>query len=180
MRRGLTGISVTATIDPASATITQAGSVSLTASPTNGVTYSWTPATTLNCADCGTVVASPTATTTYTVVITDQNGCTALATAFVGVENNNTVVIPNAFSPNGDNQNDVFHISGYNVTGSELQVYNRWGQKVYSEVFTNLSNGWDGTFKGTDQEIGVYVYYLNVTFNDGVKESYKGNVTLIR
>ena len=176
----LTGTSVTATIDPASATIAQAGSVSLTASPTNGVTYSWTPATTLNCADCGTVVASPIATTTYTVVITDQNGCTALATAFVGVENNNTVVIPNAFSPNGDNQNDVFHISGYNITTAELQVYNRWGQKVYSEVFTNLSNGWDGTFKGTDQELGVYVYYLSVTFNDGVKESYKGNVTLIR
>jgi gliding motility-associated-like protein len=176
----LTGTSVTATIDPATATIAQAGSVSLTASPTNGVTYSWTPATTLNCADCGTVVASPIATTTYTVVITDQNGCTALATAFVGVENNNTVVIPNAFSPNGDNQNDVFHISGYNITTAELQVYNRWGQKVYSEVFTNLSNGWDGTFKGFDQELGVYVYYLSVTFNDGVKESYKGNVTLIR
>jgi hypothetical protein len=99
-------------------------------------------------------VASPIATTTYTVVITDQNGCTALATAFVGVENNNTVVIPNAFSPNGDNQNDVFHISGYNVTTAELQVYNRWGQKVYSEVLPTCQTAGTEPLRALTKSLG--------------------------
>ena len=176
----LTAINLSAAIDPANSSITPPSTVTLSASPTSGVSYSWTPIATLNCADCATVVASPSSTTTYSVEVTDQNGCTAVATAFVGVANNNTVVIPNAFSPNGDLQNDVFHISGYNVTQADLQIYNRWGQKIYTETFTNLSNGWDGTYKGIDQEVGVYVYYLKVTFNDGTTESYKGNVSLVK
>ena len=92
----------------------------------------------------------------------------------------NSVLIPNSFSPNGDNVNDVFTISGSSIQSFDLHIFDRWGQVVFEIQDTDTSKGWDGTRDGIPVELGVYVYYLNVVFNDGKTKLVKGNLTLLR
>jgi gliding motility-associated-like protein len=86
--------------------------------------------------------------------------------------------LPTAFSPNGDDNNDILFIRGSCVKEVSLKVYDRWGELVFQTQTTSI--GWDGNFKGSPAAAGVYVYVLDyVLFNDQIKNS-KGNVTLIR
>ena len=88
------------------------------------------------------------------------------------------VMVPNAFSPNGDGNNDVLFVLGTNVLKFELNIFNRWGKRVFTS--TNQSDGWDGTFKGQKENNGVFAYSLVYTTPDGTQHSTKGNITLIR
>lgn len=91
------------------------------------------------------------------------------------------ISIPNAFSPNGDGKNDIFHILGFpnSVNYLTMKIFNRWGQLVFES--NDEHKGWDGTYKGIPQEIGVYVFLLNYQLSTtGEIKSVKGNVTLIR
>lgn len=90
--------------------------------------------------------------------------------------------IPNAFSPNGDGQNDYFYprqLLSEGVAGFTMTVYNRWGQKVFETGNPN-GRGWDGKFNDKDQPVGVYIYQIRVMMKNGRTEEYTGNVTLIR
>jgi gliding motility-associated-like protein len=90
------------------------------------------------------------------------------------------VFIPNAFTPNGDGMNDAFLpiLSGNTITKS-LSVFNRWGQEVF--FTTSPHSGWDGTFKGDPESMGVFVYYFTGTNTEtGKVIEKKGNVFLIR
>jgi gliding motility-associated-like protein len=88
--------------------------------------------------------------------------------------------IPSAFSPNGDGINDVFKAEyGENVTSFQLEIYNRWGQKIFQSK--NISDGWDGTFNGTLQPTGLYIWIIRHKETNNIKENLlKGTVTLIR
>lgn len=89
------------------------------------------------------------------------------------------VFIPTAFSPNGDNNNDVFYIHGIDpVQTFEFTVYNRWGQIVFQT--TTTSKGWDGTTDNKPDPSDVYAYMIKVTNPDGTSESKSGNITLMR
>ena len=90
------------------------------------------------------------------------------------------IIIPNIFSPNADNVNDVLKPICSNISSIYFAVYNRWGQLVFES--TNMDKGWNGTFKGQMQENGVYVYILNYTTNSepDKPKAIKGNVTLIK
>ncbi|OWY22534.1 hypothetical protein C7N43_33055, partial [Sphingobacteriales bacterium UPWRP_1] len=123
---------------------------------------------------------SPAQTTTYTVTAIDEWGCTATESVTIAIIQPNSIIIPNAFSPNGDGFNDVFRVSGYNIESVELYIYDRWGNEMYNFTTSDLLQGWDGTKKGVNAELGVYVYYAVATFTDGTQEFVKGNVTLIR
>ncbi|TKC04262.1 Ig-like domain-containing protein [Pedobacter frigoris] len=90
----------------------------------------------------------------------------------------NTVFVPNTFTPNNDGKNDVFLVYGNTIAKMKLRVYNQWGQFIYESL--SIQNGWDGTYKGDMQPNGVYVYYLDVEFNDGTKTTKKGTITLLR
>lgn len=89
------------------------------------------------------------------------------------------LALPNAFSPNGDGENDVLRVLGSQYVQSvELRIYNRWGQQVF---YTNQKEqGWDGTFKGQPAPLGVYAYTLVATLANGEVIHKKGNVTLKR
>ncbi|NOG94459.1 MAG: gliding motility-associated C-terminal domain-containing protein [Bacteroidetes bacterium] len=89
------------------------------------------------------------------------------------------VNLPNAFSPNADGENDVFHLLGADsVAEMELRIYNRWGQEVF---YSNQKEiGWDGNFKGQPAPTGVYAYTLVATLPNGEIITKKGNVTLKR
>lgn len=86
--------------------------------------------------------------------------------------------IPNAFSPNGDGQNDIFYPKIFGIDNMNLKIFNRFGQLIFESYNPNF--GWDGKFKGIPQPIDVYAYTLIVEFADGRRESRKGSITLIR
>ena len=88
--------------------------------------------------------------------------------------------IPSAFTPNGDGLNDVFRLCNMMYQRLiEFSVFNRWGQMVFHNT-TDPKKGWDGTFNGTPQDIGVYNYLIILSRPDGTNITYKGEVTLIR
>ena len=155
--------------------------LTVTADNPDDLTYVWSPATDLSCTDCDAPTATPSETTTYTVTVSDTGGCTAFAATTIDVqvrEEVRGVLIPNAFSPNGDAHNDYFGVTGEDIANVQLKIYNRWGEKVF-ESYDNIAT-WDGYFNGEQSPIGTYVYHAMITFSDGETELKQGNVTIIR
>ena len=95
------------------------------------------------------------------------------------VDSTMTEDMPTGFTPDGDGLNDVFKPVGPLFSRMlEMRVYSRWGEELF---FSNDKNhGWDGTFHGVPQDIGVYYYQIIVATADGGNKVYKGSVTLIR
>ena len=86
--------------------------------------------------------------------------------------------MPTAFTPNGNGENDILYVKGGPYKELEFKIYNEWGELIF--VSNKQEDGWDGTKKGVEQPIGVYVYILNaVTLND-VEVNQYGDVALIR
>ncbi len=103
-------------------------------------------------------------------------GCEDTATMKISV--NSGVVVPTAFSPNGDNQNDVLYIIGGPFKEMNINIYNKWGTLLFTSK--SQDTGWDGKFNGDDQPAGVYVYVLTGVTFDGTSVNLGGNVTLVR
>ena len=80
------------------------------------------------------------------VALKNQNSPIESVSNAVSVEKPYALYSPNAFSPDGDGINDLFKISGQGMNDFQMEIFNRWGQMVYKSI--DLSNGWDGTFKG--------------------------------
>ena len=125
-------------------------------------------------------LVSPTEQTTYVVTATDEAGCSVTDEVTIDIILENTVIIPNAFSPNEDGINDIFKVEGLNITNIEMGIYNRWGNEVFRLVSSDNAQGWDGRWKDGKAPVGLYVFYVQVTFEDGEIELLKGNVSLIR
>ncbi len=140
--------------------------------------YSWSPTTGLACFDCATVLAAPYTATTYNLTVNYLAGCSVSQTVAVYVGNGEDFYIPNAFTPNGDGNNDVFDIYGFGMSKVNLRVFNRWGEKVYDSQ--NQWGGWDGTYKGQMQYPGVYTYEVEGVYLNGKTRFRKGTITLIR
>ena len=87
------------------------------------------------------------------------------------------VGIPNVFSPNGDNNNDLLFVLG-SIDKLDFQIYNRWGQQVFKT--NDRSVGWDGTFMGQPCNPGVFAYRVSGIMPDGSTVEKKGNITLVR
>ncbi len=149
-----------------------------------GGTYTWTPSTGLSCTDCPNPIASPTVTTTYCVKVKDSNNCIDSSCVTVSVEipcpSNKDLAVPNAFSPNGDGNNDIMILKGWGecITEFTFIIYDRWGEKVFES--TDPYKTWDGTFRGQALDPAVFVYFINATFSKGEKLVRKGNISLIR
>ncbi|MEO5642418.1 MAG: gliding motility-associated C-terminal domain-containing protein [Bacteroidia bacterium] len=86
--------------------------------------------------------------------------------------------MPNAFSPNGDGQNDVLLVRGYNIAAMHLLIYDRWGGLMFES--NDQANGWDGTFKGQAVSTAVFAYSFQATLANGSEKRKKGNISLIR
>ena len=147
----------------------------------------WSPEGLLNCVgDCQTIEVVPTVSQNYVLTATSTEGCTTVDSIFIQVNIVRKVYFPNAFSPNDDGINDFFSIFGDvpNVQEiEELQVYDRWGGLLFEgkNILPNEpSAGWDGTANGDDLSSGVYVYVAKIKFLDEVRETFSGDVLLIR
>lgn len=140
--------------------------------------YQWSPVTGLDLPGSPDPVASPITTTTYQLTVTTGNGCTASGKETVGVYYD--LLMPGAFSPNGDGRNDLFRIPpSVPVSILQFSVYNRWGELVFST--SNSGAGWDGRLGGKPQPAGVYVWmieYMNPLTKKPAKKN--GTVTLVR
>ena len=111
------------------------------------------------------------------LIVTDELGCIDTATKVVPIYHG--PLIPSGFSPNGDGNNDILNILGGNFEAVDFKVYNNWGEVVYATQDVD-TQGWDGTFKGEPQPLGVYVYVARVITYDGVEHILSGDVSLIR
>ncbi|MBO9631765.1 MAG: gliding motility-associated C-terminal domain-containing protein [Chitinophagaceae bacterium] len=126
--------------------------------------YSWTPASALDNPYRRDPVAIVDSSTQFIVTGINRYGCESSDTLVVNVTKTGTPVfeVPNAFTPNGDGKNDCFGIKKWGVVKLEsLEVYNRWGQKIFQ---TNKPNDcWDGTFQGKPQGAGEFVYIIRAS-----------------
>lgn len=115
---------------------------------------------------------------TFTVIleVTDTAGC--VDTTSKQIQIILLPVLPTAFTPNGDGENDVFIIRGGPFVAADFKVYNSWGQLVFSTM--DALEGWDGTFGGDDAPIGVYTWTFTVTVSGDRQIIKEGDVTLIR
>ena len=135
----------------------------------------------IQCTTCPTTNAQPQQTAEYLVTATDAFGCIATATVWVNVYYENAVIMPNAFTPDGYGNNNVFRANGRNISEIYMEIRNRWGNKLFELRSNDLQQGWNGKMpNGDDAPIAVYAYFVKVRFADGAEELVKGNVTLIR
>jgi len=176
---------IIASIEPDSITIVLGSSKSVVVSylNANNPIFNWTPNLGLSCADCSNPVVSPYTNTIYTVTVSQPSSnpgvtCSATASLDVTVTPFTPVFVPNAFSPNGDGNDDVFKVYGDNISAVSMKIFNRWGELVFES--TNSLQGWDGRYKGVIQEPNVYVYDIIVTFLDYSQSEKIGSVTLLR
>lgn len=119
---------------------------------------------------------------TYTVTLFANNsfGCSDTYVEEITVDPAYTFYIPNAFTPDNDGLNDVFTAVGEEIEEFEMQIFNRWGEKIYET--TDLEYGWDGSAKGSSQvsEQGVYVYNIRLKDYTGQLHRFTGKVTLLK
>jgi len=160
-----------------------AGSSTVVSASTGGRSYLWIPADFLSCNSCQSVIASPTATTVYTVTMIDNNGCSSSATVSVDVAFScGTIFVPDVFSPNADNVNDVFFVYGaehcIDPNSYTLQIFDRWGNRVFESF--DPGQGWDGKYKGKELDEAVFIYSLQAILINGTSVSKKGNISLIK
>jgi len=105
----------------------------------------------------------------------------ALSTAVTGTTGNpqgNNIFVPNVFTPNGDGFNDVHYVYGNTIVNIVMRYYNQFGQQIFETK--DQRNGWDGTMGGRQQPVGVYIYVLRATLQDGSVVNKKGTVTIVR
>ena len=117
-----------------------------------------------------------------TLKVKSINGCTSTISKFIDVKNDFNVTIPNTFTPNDDGLNDyfnpVFSDYGFNFNCYRMDIFDRWGQLLYSTLDHN--KGWDGKVKNELCKEGVYVYKLRYCTTDGVVYDKIGSVLLLR
>ena len=162
-------------------TISSGASTTLVASGGGG--YSWSTG-----AATDSIFVSPVTTTPFCVVVTSSNNCSDTACVTVTVEpidcsasSVGKFYFPNAFSPNGDNENETFglYIGNYNcIKEYKFSIYNRWGEKVFET--DKPTDSWDGIYRGTMEGSALFVYYAKAVLTNGDEIVKSGNVSLIK
>ncbi len=145
---------------------------------TGGLVYNWTPAWSSSNPNDSSTIVSPAESTLYYVYSINDLGCRSSDSIYVNIDYRDKLFIPTAFSPNGDGVNDLFKVVNLTFQNiQEFRVMNRWGQEVFS---ASDNRGWNGKYKGKDQDIATYYYLIKVAFPDGPTKTYKGDVILVR
>jgi gliding motility-associated-like protein len=144
----------------------------------NCLYFTWFPLSGLTNANIANPVASPEVNTRYFVRGVTEAGCVVTDSMDVNVSPDSWIDIPNAFSP-GSQPNALFKIVRRgNATVKQFKVFNRWGAEVFST--NNVDEGWNGTWNGNPQPMGVYVFIVEAISPTGRRFYKQGNVTLIR
>ncbi|MGE0560953.1 MAG: gliding motility-associated C-terminal domain-containing protein [Flavobacteriales bacterium] len=144
----------------------------------NATSYNW------NFGDGSTsVLENPSHTYTangeFNVILTASNQyCEDSFETILIFDTPNGVFIPNVFTPNNDDVNDVFEIIGENIATIECSIFNRWGERLYT--WDNLAGFWDGKYNGTFVTDGTYFYVANIVWKDDSKETLRGHISVLK
>jgi gliding motility-associated-like protein len=123
-------------------------------------------------------IYSTTGVYTITLIVTD-GVCSDTTTITIDAFGESAILIPNVITPNGDGLNDVFTVDGVNLVSVEGEIYNRWGQLMFS--WNNVKGAWDGrTLSGEVVPDGTYFYIIKATGTDEQEYLKKGTFSLIR
>lgn len=185
--------SVEVAIDPSFIEITPFQPFTLnpvvTTTNSTNITYDWTIYNgELNCYNCNTPVNVNTwIDDTVLLTVTNEFGCKDTAMAIIHIFEDVVIgnyFIPNAFSPDGDDLNDVFYVFGYGYWVEWFEIYDMWGQKQYemNALPTGYPDfGWDGTnIHANDMYSNVYIYIGMIKTPEGRKEGVSGTITVVR
>ena len=145
----------------------------------NCTSFRWTPSGGLSNPYIINPVASPEISTRYFLYGITDLGCTTKDSIDVIFNPEAVLAMPNAFAP-GSGANNVFRISKRGIAQlRHFRIYDRWGIMVFDA--SNIDEGWDGTYRGAPQPVGVYVYEVSAISSGSGKEFIKkGNITLLR
>lgn len=157
-----------------------------TATSKGPFTATWSASTGLglSCTDCASPGLSALSSGKIYLQVRNAQGCIAIDSTFIEVIPVRKVYIPNAFSPNGDQQNDQFYAQGRD--GGQIvqwHIKDRWGNLVFEKKDSPIndpSQGWDGTFRGQRCAAGTFLYEIEIEFPDGARKQFKGEVKLLR
>ncbi len=112
------------------------------------------------------------------LIVKNQWGCSDTVIKVVNVVEDQSLFVPNSFTPNGDGLNEIFQAKGKGFSQFNMQIFDRWGQKLYDS--SEFSGGWDGTFQGKECQQDAYVWKIVVAYPNSKVKTYTGHVTLNR
>jgi gliding motility-associated-like protein len=139
------------------------------------LTYKWSPSTGLDHDDILNPIANPTDDITYTLTVTSDKLCSAVAKVAVTVLK--APIVNNTFTPNGDGVNDTWTIKYLeSYPKATVTIFNRLGEQLFYSVGYPIA--WDGRYRGTDLPTGVYYYIINP--NTAGRKTYSGYVSIIK
>ncbi len=134
----------------------------------------------------GPLTVRPFLSQSFRLTVLDENGCSATDNVTIEVDETIDLFIPNAFSPNGDAQNDFFRpYPGPQVAAIlQMRIFDRWGEQLYDLADDPLAGteafGWRGEMNGRPLNPAVFVYQILVRLVDGEEVWYHGDLTLLR
>ncbi|MCC6688805.1 MAG: gliding motility-associated C-terminal domain-containing protein [Saprospiraceae bacterium] len=146
----------------------------------------WSSLGYISCDTCLNTYLKPFIPTKYFLEVQTKAGCYYKADIIVTVNRDVKYFVPNIFSPNGDGVNDWVEISlGPDIVSmQEFSLFDRWGEQIYK--LNNVTNdgipikSWDGLFKGSKVNSGVFVYMMKLVLVDGTIEFVTGELTLVK
>jgi gliding motility-associated-like protein len=146
----------------------------------------WSPPLGLSCSDCLDPYVIPVSDIEYQVTLIAKNGCIDDDLIEFVVIPDYTAMVPNVFSPNEDGYNDGF--TAFSNPDrvrqiNKMMLFDRWGELLFSTENIPVNDpdyGWDGSFRGSNMNPGVFVYIIEIEFIDGTVRVFKGDVTLVR
>ncbi len=143
--------------------------------------YLWSGGDSINCDTCSSITVAPTITTEYSVILTDENGCEIILNTTIFVENEQSIYIPNIFSPNNDGVNDEFRLfakSDDTRTVEKMAIYDRWGNELFQATEFSIQENvsWDGKIREQAAGTGVYSYIFLLSD----EQILSGTITIIR
>jgi gliding motility-associated-like protein len=169
------------TVDAGNDTTIDRGTHALLAGTSNGISYYWYPGLHIDYPFALSSLYAPIDTLNRLLLYAVSDfGCTVHDSVYIRVVANTQLLIPSAFSPNGDGINDLFRIVRHlNIDKlDEFSIYNRWGEKVFTT--SDFDTGWDGSYQGQPAPMSVYAWYVKAKTYEDKDVFVKGNVTLVR
>lgn len=146
----------------------------------------WQPSLGLSCTQCLSPMLTAKRSTPYQLTITASNGCTNTIKLLVKVKPASDVFLPNAFSPNGDGQNDTFFPLvdlDKIIRIKQFSVFDRYGGLLFAAQNVppnNKSHGWTGQVRGLAAPAGVYTYFIELETTQGSIRQLSGQLMLLR
>ena len=152
---------------------------SIVLNASNALSYIWSPGYNISSLTNRKITVNPFKTTQYVLKGFNSGSCYSSDTLnVIVIDDCGEMYVPNAFSPNNDGHNDVLYLKGHCLQIFTFMIFNRWGEKIFET--TDQKIGWDGFYKGSELNTGIYVYRVEGRNYEGKGYSAKGNITLIR